>query len=165
MRSFGTPGYLLGDARVEVRVVYTAFLLFVLVGMATMAAFQLTHVGPRPAQIAAYWRGGDRDGAMLFPKTLREMIELTHFHAFTMGIVYLVLAHLFLATTASEAFKRAMVIVGFVGLLGDMLGVWLIRYVSAVFAWPQVAFWLGEWTAFAAYIAWPLHEMWVRHDE
>ncbi len=118
MRSFGTPGYLLGDARFEVRVVYTAFLLFVLVGMATMASFQLIHVGPRPAQIAAYWRGGDRGGAMLFPKTLREMIELTHFHAFTMGIVYLVLAHLFLATTASEAFKRAMVIVGFVGSAG-----------------------------------------------
>ena len=48
MRSFGTSGYLLGDARFEVRVVYTAFLLFVLVGMATMAAFQLDPRRPAP---------------------------------------------------------------------------------------------------------------------
>ena len=75
---------------------------------------------------------------MTFPKTLRELVELTHFHAFIMGVVYLVLAHLVLATSAPELVKRVAIVLALVGLVGDLVGVWLIRYVSGVFAWAQV---------------------------
>ena len=98
------PGYLLSDARLEVRLVYTGFLVLALDrhGDDGGASSGCTS-GPRPEAIAAYFRGGERDGAMTFPKTLRELVELTHFHAFIMGVVYLVLAHLVLATSAPDA--------------------------------------------------------------
>jgi hypothetical protein len=165
VKAFAAPGYLLGNARVEVRLVYTGFLLLTAVGLVTVAVFQLKHVGPGPDDIAAYYRGGERAGTMMFAKTFRELVELTHFHAFIMGVVYLVLAHLFIATTVPEAMKRALVVVGFVGLVGDLVGVWLIRYVSAGFSYPQAAFWLAEWVGFAAFVGAPLHEMWFRRAE
>ena len=120
MKVFGSSGYILSDARLDVRLVYTGFLVLVLVGMATMALFQVEAIGPGPTQIAAYFRGGERNGAMAFPKTFRELIELTHFHAFVMGVVYLVLAHLVLATSASDTVKRIAIVLAFAGLAGDV---------------------------------------------
>jgi hypothetical protein len=150
----------LSDARLEVRLAYTGFLLLVLVGLVTMAAFQLKHVGPGPADIAAYYRGGERAGTMTFPKTFRELVEVTHFHAFVMGLVYLVLAHLLVATNAPAGVKRAAIVVGLLGLVGDLIGAWLVRYVSAGFAYMEIASWLGEWFGFAAFVFYPLREMW-----
>jgi hypothetical protein len=164
VKAFAANGYQIGRARVEVRIVYTGFLVLVTIGMVTMAAFQLKHIGPGPEQIAIHYRGGERAGAMSFPKSFRELVEVTHFHAFIMGIVYLVLAHLYLATGTSQWAKRAGIVVAFVGLTGDLIGVWLIRYVSAAFAYPQVAFWLAEWIGFAAFVYCPMRDMWLRHE-
>jgi hypothetical protein len=162
MRVFGSQGYLLSDARVEVRLVYTGFLVLAVIGMATMALLQWKQLGPTPGAIATYVRGGERDGAMTFPKTFRELVELTHFHAFIMGVVYLVLAHLVLATSAPDLVKRAAIVVALVGLVGDLVGIWLIRYVSGAFAWAQVLFWAAEWVGFSAFVYYPLREMWFR---
>jgi len=162
MRAFGSPGYLLSDARLEVRIVYTGFLMLAAIGMATMAMLQWMHIGPTPGNIASYFRGGQRNGAMTFPKTVRELVELTHFHAFIMGVVYLVLAHLVLATSASELVKRTAIVLALVGLVGDLVGVWLIRYVSGAFAWAQLLFWIAEWLGFSAFFYYPMREMWFR---
>jgi hypothetical protein len=162
VKVFGSSGYLLSDARLDVRLVYTGFLVLALVGMATMALFQVKAIGPGPTQIAAYFRGGERNGAMTFQKTFRELIELTHFHAFVMGLVYLVLAHLVLATSASDTVKRIAIVLAFAGLAGDVLGVWLIRYVSGTFAYAQVLSWIAEWLGFSAFVYYPLREMWFR---
>jgi len=162
MRAFGAPSFLLSDARFEVRVAYTGFLLLVAIGMATMAMLQWVHIGPTPGNIASYFRGGERESAMTFPKTARELIELTHFHAFVMGLVYLVLAHLVLATSAPELVKRAAIVLALVGLVGDLVGVWLIRYVSGAFAWAQLCFWVAEWVGFSAFVYYPVREMWFR---
>lgn len=160
MRAFGSNGYLLREARVEVRLVYTGFLALVLVGMVTMAAFQLHHIGPTPSHAAAYYRGGEFGGEMLFPKTFRELVEVTHFHSFIMGIVYLVLAHLFIATPVRAALKRVCIVVAFAGLAGDLMAPWLICYLSAAFAYAQLVSWMAEWMGFGAFVFVPIVEMW-----
>jgi hypothetical protein len=164
MKSFISRSYLLRDARLEVRLVYTGFLVLATIGLLTLAAFQLVHVGPTPADIVVHYRGGERAGAMVFAKTFRELVEVTHFHAFVMGIVYLVEAHLLIATDASEAVKRGAIVLGFVSLAGDLVSGWLVRYVAAPFAYGQLACWLGEWIAFAAYFFFPMREMWFRRS-
>jgi hypothetical protein len=133
--------------------------------MVTMAVFQLGHVGPWPSDIAIYFRGGERDGAMVFPKGARELVELTHAHAFVMAVVYLILGHLVIATTAPPRTKVWSVAVGFAGLAGDVVGPWLIRYVGAAFAYLQLASWIGEWGSFAVLIYYPLRDMWFAADD
>jgi hypothetical protein len=160
MKAFSNPAYMLSNARLEVRIAYTGFLTLVVIGMVTMAVFQLGHVGPWPADIAVHFRGGERDGAMVFPKSARELVELTHAHAFVMAVVYLILAHLVIATTAPPRAKLWSVVIGFAGLAGDVVGPWLIRYVSAAFAYLQLMAWIGEWGGFAVLIYYPLRDMW-----
>jgi hypothetical protein len=161
MRAFASTGYLLRDARLEIRLVYTGFLLVVLVGMATMAAFQLYHIGPLPSRIAAYYRGGEVGGQMTFPKTVRELVEVTHFHSFVMGVVYLVLAHLFVATPLRPVLKQWFIVLAFAGLATDLLAPWLVRYVSGGFAYLQLGAWLAEWVGLGAFVVVPFGEMWL----
>jgi hypothetical protein len=98
------------------------------------------------------------------------LIELTHFHAFSMGVVYLILAHLVVATRAPGWVKQWSIVLGFGGLTGDILGLWLVRYVSARFAWLMLAAWGAEWIAFTAFVFFPVWDMWIlgpvsREDE
>lgn len=160
MKAFGSNHYLLREARLEVRLVYTAFLLLALIGMATNAAFQLRHIGPTPQRVAAYYRGGNLGRQMSFPKTSRQLLEATHAHAFVMGLVYLVLAHLFVATAASPVLKRRLIALAFGGLVGDLASPWLIRYGSSAFAPLLLVSWLAEWVGFGAFLALPLKDMW-----
>jgi len=164
MRVFASSGYLLRDARPEVRLVYTGFLLLTLVGMATMAAFQIHQIGPTPGRIAAYYRGGEVGGQMTFPKTFRELVEVTHFHSFIMGIVYLALAHLFIATPVRAPLKQGLIVLAFAGLAGDLVAPWLIRYAAAEFAYLQIAAWLAEWIGFGMFVLVPVREMWFSND-
>lgn len=163
MRSFATDGYRLRDAGLELRLVYSGFLALTLVGLVTLGVFQLAQIGPTPERIAAYYRGGARAGEMTFPKTFRELLEVTHFHAFIVAVVYLVLAHLFLATGASARTKRGVIALSFAGLVLDLVVVWPIRYVSAGFAHVQLGAWGAEWLGYAAFFYYPLREMWFEH--
>jgi hypothetical protein len=160
MKAFSNPAYMLANGRLEVRLAYTGFLILVLIGLATIAVFQLGHVGPWPADIAIHFRGGERDGAMVFPKAFRELVELTHAHAFVMGGTYLILAHLIIATTAPPRVKVWSVVAGFGGLGGDVVGPWLIRYVAAGFAYVQLLAWIAEWGSLAVLVYYPLRDMW-----
>ena len=170
MKAFSSSGYLLGNARLEVRLVYTGFLVLVSLGLATMAVAQVAHYGLTPSAIAIAVRGGERGGVMVFEKTFRELIELTHFHAFSMAVVYLILAHLIIATRAPGWVKRGSIVLGFAGLTGDIAGLWLVRYASPRFAWLELAAWLAEWLAFVSFVVFPVWDMWVlgpalREDE
>jgi len=164
MKAFSNPAYMLANARLEVRLAYTGFLVLVLIGLATIAVFECVHIGPWPADIAIHFRGGERAGAMVFPKAFRELVELTHAHAFVMGGTYLILAHLIIATTAPPRVKIWSVAVGFGGLVADVIGVWLIRYVSALFAYTQLAAWIAQWGSVLVLVYYPLRDMWFFDD-
>lgn len=164
MRAFASSSYRLGNARLEVRLAYSGFLVLTLIGMATMAAFQLHHIGATPGRVAAHYRGGEVAGQMTFAKTVRELVEVTHFHAFIFAVVYLVLAHLFIATAVSQGTKHGLIVLGFVGLFADLLAPWLICFVAAGFAYLQLFAWSAEWVSFGAFIFIPLREMWFGND-
>src|SRR5919109_2233900 len=108
MRHFALSGFRLGRAPWEVRVVYTGFLGFSVVGLATIGLFQAVQIGIRLSAVAAYYHGGGTETAMTFPKTFIQLLEVTHFHAFIMGVVFLILGHLLLTTGLSSFGKGAL---------------------------------------------------------
>ena len=99
MKNFAAPSFRLRDASLEIRLIYSLFLIFILTGLATIWFLQFQRIGISYERIVAYYLGGDIGGQMFFPKNLNAMLEETHFHAFTMSVVFLILAHLFLATS------------------------------------------------------------------
>jgi hypothetical protein len=161
MKNFAAPSFRLRDASFEIRLIYSLFLIFILGGLATIWFFQFQRIGISYERIVAYYLGGEINGQMFFAKNLNALLEETHFHAFTMSVVFLILAHLFLATSLSRRAKLLFILTTFFSHVFDMSGSWLTRMISPNFAYLLMAAWLGLWVGYAAMILVPLTEMWL----
>jgi hypothetical protein len=93
MRDFTGRGNVLRRLDPGARLVYGGFLLFMLAGLTSAALLHADSMGASVASAAAYWRGDE--AAMIYPKSSRQVLELTHFHLFTEPVVWLVVAHLY----------------------------------------------------------------------
>jgi hypothetical protein len=144
MREFGKGQFRLGQAPRALRLVYAGFLVLAAIGFLTQIGFEVGRIGLTPDAVASYYRGGESGGVMTFPKTFGQLLEVTHAHAFVMGVVFLILAHLFAATDVAPALKAVVLAVTFAGLLGDLAAPWLTRYVAARCAWIALGSWLAQ---------------------
>src|SRR6185437_2673760 len=130
MRNFNQK-FRLRDADRHIRLLYTLFLLLMLAGFAFSFLWAHSMTSLSPQGIADHYRGNDeRFGE---PMSFRELAEITHFHLFTMPVVFMILVHVLYLTMASEAVKIAATWMAFGGVLLDLLSPWLISYVSPVF--------------------------------
>ena len=160
MRNFATPSFRLRDASFEIRLIYSLFLIFILSGLATIWFLQFQRIGISYERVVAYYLGGEIGGQIFFAKNLNALLEETHFHAFTMSVVFLILGYLFLATSLSRSTKLFFILTTFFSHVSDMVGTWLTRMLSPLFAYLLIASCLGLWIGYAGMILLPLYEMW-----
>jgi hypothetical protein len=161
MKNFAQSSFRLRESSFEIRLVYSLFLLFILGGLATTWVFQFQRIGFSYERIIAYYLGGEIQGQMFFAKNLNSLLEETHFHTFMMSVVFLILSHLFLATSLGRAAKLFFILVTFFSHAADMGSTWLIRTQSSGFAYGLLASWVGLWIGYLGMILIPLYEMWL----
>lgn len=161
MKNFAAPSFRLRDASFEIRLIYSLFLILVLGGMGTIWFFQFHRIGISYERVVTYYLGGEINGQTFFAKNLNALLEETHFHAFTMSVVFLILAHLFLATSLSSGAKLVFILTAFCSQVFDMASSWLTRILSPLFAYVLIASWLGLWIGYGGMILLPLYEMWL----
>ncbi len=140
------------------KLVYSAFLLFAAGGLLTAALLHGDGMGSSATSAATYWTG-DESG-MVYPKSYRQILELTHFHLFTEPVTFLVVAHLY--NLGSGPIRRRATITALTILaMGIQIALpWLVVYVNVAFSVlfiPAHAMLLAGllWMSFAA-----LWEMW-----
>jgi hypothetical protein len=139
MQVFTRRGFQLRNASLETRFAYTCFLLLMLPAVATVVALSVGRSGPNPHAIAAYYRGGESE--MSFPKSFWQLMEVSHFHLFTIPVVVLILSHLLYATPFSVRLRIWLTAIAFSGAFLDALGPWMVRYVSAACVYALMLGW------------------------
>jgi len=110
-----------------------------LVGYTTSLAFVWYTTRLVPAGVAARYRGSNPEetaGAMQFPKSLAEMLTITHTHLLSMAVIF-VLTGLGIALCVSvpDRWKRILIAEPFGALLVSFSAMWLMRYVAPGFSW------------------------------
>src|SRR5207244_4161555 len=92
-----------------------------------------------PPGVAARYRGVDPEAtqaAMQFPKSLAEMLTITHTHLLSMAVIFLLTGlGVALSERPSERWKRWLIAEPFVALLVSFSAMWLMRYVDPRFSW------------------------------
>jgi hypothetical protein len=130
VREFSGRGPALDRLDRGARLVYSAFLVFLAFGLLSAAVL---HWDGMKDGAAAWWRGDE--AAMTYPKSARQLWELTHFHLFTEPVVWLVVAHLY-----HMGGGRALVSIGtMLAIAVQIVLPWVIVYASASVAplfWP-----------------------------
>ena len=115
---------------------YSAFLLFVIAGWATVLVFYFKETGLGVQALIDYYRGNE--AKFLFPKTFYSLWETTHYHLFTYPVVFLILIHLFMLTKAGHRWKLGLLVSSTLGMALDIGTPWLIVYSHPAWAWGKI---------------------------
>ena len=158
MREFASTRYRLSHAPRWQKILYTATLGLLALGLLSNLLLGLTRTGLTAGAVADYYLGNPE--RMMFPKTFQELLDVTHAHAFMMPIVLLVLGHLFYLTAWPAAWKRVTVIVATACLLLELLTPWAVRYAAPAWAYAKLAAGYGLGASWLCLVAAPLYEMW-----
>jgi hypothetical protein len=180
VRQFASSGFRIWNLSREAKLVYTGFGLFALLAIGVSMLFYEDLVGPRTSGVAGYYAGarapataptGGGGPAIEMPEetseritvavTYRKLLEVTHFHLFTVPVFVLIIAHLFMLTGLSSTVKTAWIAAGWASSLAHLAAPWLIRYVGRGWSWlyPLSGGLMG--LALTVMTVYPLVVMWL----
>jgi hypothetical protein len=97
---------------------------------------------------------------MSFPKQFWQLLEVSHFHLFSVPVVVLILAHLLYATPISRRARIWLTAATYAGATLEIGGPWAVRYLAGSFAWALLAGWGLLAFGIAAIIVLSLVSMW-----
>jgi hypothetical protein len=182
MQDFTRPSGRLRALPLGARAVYTVFLVFTLVGLAL--TLWLTHdmVGIDLEGVTEYYAGdaspiaeeeiesgpalflppeGD-DLAAFEPMPRRKLLEVTHFHLFSMPVYLLILSHMYMLSRSRKSAKAAWIGVGSIGTLLHIAAPWLVAQACvgavAIYAISGAMLFIS----YSVMSVVPLWEMWRR---
>jgi len=137
----------LSSASLSNKVFFSFFLIFmgISMGVAFLNFYERTKFCPE--KVDRYYLGNVREDepenaplpeeGMLFPKSRRELLEVTHVHTFS----------------------------SFVGIVCNLIGPWLVRYVSPGFSLLLLSSYIVLAGVMIVYIVCPMYEMWGTKEE
>jgi len=183
VRQFASSGFRIWNLSREAKLVYTGFGLFALLAMAVSMMFYEDLVGARSAGVAGYYAGARAAAAPAAPGdgtsvkielpdeaaseritvavTYRKLLEVTHFHLFTVPVFLLIIAHLFMLTGVSSTAKMVWIAAGWVSSLLHLLAPWLIRYGGRGWAWLYPLSGAAMALALTVMTVYPIVVMWL----
>jgi hypothetical protein len=156
LRQFASPGFRIWNLSREAKLVYTGFGLFSLLAITVSGLLYDDMVGGERS-VRGYYAGDasaappSRSPSLGGPKIdlpegdgaaaaiavaipYRKLLEVTHFHLFTVPVFLLIVAHLFMLTGLSPRAKSIWIVLAFAASLSHLAAPWLIRYGGASLA-------------------------------
>jgi hypothetical protein len=107
--------------------------------------------------VVEYYLGSEE--RFLQPRSYQGLLEISHFHLFSMGILMLTLTHLLLFVPLRPARKAALILLSFGSALLDEASGWLVRFVHPLFAYLKIASFLTLEATILAVIGFTLSAM------
>lgn len=102
---------------------------------------------------------------LYFPKSNKEIVEITHVHAFTIPLIIFVMSRILSMTLVRDWIKITIYSVAFAGIIMNLSGPWLVRFKSDVFSISLIASYFLLGICFTALISIPVYEMWFKPKE
>lgn len=158
MQVFARRGFQLRTASLETRLAYSCFLALTVPGLVTLVALSVGRIGWSPHAIAVYYRGGESE--MSFPKQFWQMVEVSHFHLFSVPIVVLILSHLVSSTPISVRARIGLTVMTYLGAALELAGPWAVRYVAGSFAYALITGWVLLAAGMSCMVVISLAAMW-----
>lgn len=113
------------------------FLGYIVLLWVSNAMMYFHHMDLTPQSVVTYYLGSEE----LFTqaRSYQGMLEVSHFHLFSMGMLIVTLTHLMLMTQFSIRLKIWLSGSTYFAALADEAGGWLVRFVDPAFAYFKIA--------------------------
>src|SRR5574341_1771465 len=136
MKLFVQKEFKLRDLNAGMKIITTSFLFLALAGYLTGFLLGTLKAGMGIQALVDYYRGNET--LMIYPKSALELLEVSHFHLFSVPVVFMIVGHLMMMTYIKFRLRVLMILLGFAGMILDLASPWLIRYCSGSFVWVKV---------------------------
>ncbi|MSP61042.1 MAG: hypothetical protein EXR72_12000 [Myxococcales bacterium] len=158
MRQFASSGFRLWNLAREAKLTYSFFGLFALLALSSSMLYYEDLVGLGGGGVRAYYagevapggapvrgaQGGPEialpdekpreQGPLVVAATYRKLLEVTHFHLFTVPVFLLIITHLFMLTGLATRSKVGWIAGGWLSALLHLAAPWLVRYGGSGFS-------------------------------
>jgi len=167
MRLFRRPGAI-EQLSLEARVLYTGFAVLQLAGFAGAAWLYADAGLGRSGDAAARRYLGDPESPgpapvateLRFAQSPRQLLETFHFHIFSIPVVLLIVAHLFMLCGLSAVFKAWVIGLATTATLVHVVTPLGIRLVDPGFGLLMFPSALAMGVTYLVMTLWPVYEMW-----
>ena len=119
------------------KILYIGFLLLTLAAFANSLLLYYDSMGWTAAEAATWYLGNeDQEDAleMVLEKSPRELLEVSHFHLYTMPVLLLVLGHLFLLARGG-AWKLWVIVLASLFTALHVAGPWIVYFGGPSWGW------------------------------
>lgn len=161
---FAYQRFKLWRAPLPTRVLLTLFNASVVLATAVGIVMYRVRTGLTAGGAQRYYLGNEASAApgdeMQFARSFKELLDVTHAHAFSQPFLFFVLCHIFALTRASDRVKIVVYVASFASVLVDLGVPYLIRFVSPGWAALQVANSVVMTAALLVLLWVPTYEMW-----
>ncbi|WP_333873446.1 hypothetical protein [Methylobacter sp.] len=113
------------------------FLVYIALLWVSNGMMYFHHMSLTPDSVIAYYLGSEEQFTQ--PRSYQGMLEVSHFHLFSMGMLVLTLTHLMLMTEFPVRLKIWLSGLTYAAALADEAGGWLVRFVDPLFAYFKIA--------------------------
>jgi hypothetical protein len=177
VRQFASSGFRIWNLSREAKWVYTGFAVFSLLALVVSGLFYDELVG---RGIARYYLGDTPAASAAAPGprvdvepgeglalgvSYRKLLEVTHFHLFTVPVFLLITAHLFMLTALGTRQKIFWIISAWLSALVHMAAPWLVRFVSAKMSFMYSVSGAAMAVSWGALTLYPVVVMWLPPKE
>lgn len=116
------------------------FLIFMVMLWISFALMFFQRMNLTPHSIQEYYLGSPQK--FTEPRSYQSLLEVSHAHLFSMGILAVTLTHLLLFAPVSDRIKIFLSFCVYGGAIGDEASSWLVRFVSPNFAYLKISMFL-----------------------
>ena len=177
MREFASPATRAAALPRPVKALYTAFCALTVAGLLSCVGLYdgVVRFGARttPAELydhlVAYYKPGggpagaaSGEAAQVPRMSARRLLEVTHFHLFSMPLYLLVLGHLFLLTGVGARAKMGWISTAGAATIVHLSAPWCVYFGGGALAWIYPISGAALLASFAVLMGVPLYEMWSR---
>lgn len=187
MRQFASSGFRLWNLGIEAKVLYTTFCVLTLFGIVSSALYYGDLVGAGTSGIKSYYAGEAPRAAappaaapgapatgpaidvpedeashppIVVAMTYRKLLEVTHFHLFTMPVVLLIIGHLFLATGLGDRAKLLWLVGASCSVAAHLATPWIVRYAGGRVAFLHAITGIALTLSMSVLTIYPVIAMW-----
>lgn len=161
---FAYQRFRLWRAPLQTRVLLTLFNATMILATAVGILMYRVRTGLTAGGAGRYYLGNEGSAGpadeMQFARSLKELLDVTHAHAFSQPFLFFVLCHIFALTRVSDRVKIAVYVASFASIVVDLGVPYLIRFVSPAWAPLQLVNSAVMSATLLGLLAVPTHEMW-----
>lgn len=113
------------------------FLAYMLVQWVSIGLMYFHKMDLTAASVVEYYLGSE--ARFTEPRSYQSLLEVSHAHMFSMGMLAVTLTHLLLFANLPVLLKIVLSVLVYFSAIGDELAGWLVRYAHPGFAYFKIA--------------------------